>query len=454
MEKTAAFVTLGCKVNQYETDAMKELFAAAGYEIRDFSAPASVYIVNTCTVTSMADHKSRQMIHRARRSNPDAVVAAVGCYVQDAADKLRSDPAIDIVVGNDMKTKIVDIVEEFISAKETERSQIYVPDMKDSVSYEDMKITSSPGHTRAYIKIQDGCNQFCSYCIIPYVRGWVRSRSLEDIVSEASRLTQDGCRELVLTGIHISSYGMDFEHGVKDDEEDYAPFNNSRLIDLIEAVSEVSGVERIRLGSLEPRIITEDFVRRLSGVPQICPHFHLSLQSGCDMTLKRMNRHYSTDMYLEKCGILRRYFDRPAITTDVITGFPGETDEEFETTRRFLEKVRFAGMHIFKYSKREGTRAAVMPDQVPGGTASKRSDILIKLAADMHSEYEDECADQEQDVLIEEETGVNGVSYMTGYSRNYIRCGFESGEITPNMVVKGQIIGKSAQNFVICKIIH
>ena len=451
MKKTVAFCTLGCKVNQYETDAMRGSFEAEGYEVKEFSQEASVYVINTCTVTNMADRKSRQMMHRAKKKNPDGIIVAVGCYVQAAKEQLEEDTLIDLVIGNNMKSQVVQIVEQYIQDnRHTEDRDAYVADIAYSHEYETMHIETVSEHTRAYIKIQDGCNQFCSYCIIPYARGRVRSRKMEDILQEVRNLTANGYKEIVLTGIHISSYGLDFEH-TADEQEDYGPFKNSALIDLIEALSRIEGLERIRLGSLEPRIITENFVRRLCKVPQICPHFHLSLQSGCDETLKRMNRHYTTALYLEKCGILRQYFDRPALTTDVIVGFPGETEEEFAQTERFLETVHFSDMHIFKYSKRRGTKAADMPNQIDPQIQSVRSEKLIALGERMKDDFLEACKDQEQIVLIEEETEIDGTKYMTGHSKNYIRCAFEMDGLVPNMVIKGTINSKLNEEFVFCK---
>ncbi|MBD9001025.1 MAG: tRNA (N(6)-L-threonylcarbamoyladenosine(37)-C(2))-methylthiotransferase MtaB [Coprococcus catus] len=451
MKKTVAFCTLGCKVNQYETDAMRGSFEAEGYEVKEFSQEASVYVINTCTVTNMADRKSRQMMHRAKKKNPDGIIVAVGCYVQAAKEQLEEDTLIDLVIGNNMKSQVVQIVEQYIQDnRHTEDRDAYVADIAHSHEYETMHIETVSEHTRAYIKIQDGCNQFCSYCIIPYARGRVRSRKMEDILQEVRNLTANGYKEIVLTGIHISSYGLDFEH-TADEQEDYGPFKNSALIDLIEALSGIEGLERIRLGSLEPRIITENFVRRLCKVPQICPHFHLSLQSGCDETLKRMNRHYTTALYLEKCGILRQYFDRPALTTDVIVGFPGETEEEFAQTERFLETVHFSDMHIFKYSKRRGTKAADMPNQIDPQIQSVRSEKLIALGERMKDDFLEVCKDQEQIVLIEEETEIDGTKYMTGHSKNYIRCAFEMDGLVPNMVIKGTINSKLNEEFVFCK---
>ena len=451
MKKTVAFCTLGCKVNQYETDAMRGSFEAEGYEVKEFSQEASVYVINTCTVTNMADRKSRQMMHRAKKKNPDGIIVAVGCYVQAAKEQLEEDTLIDLVIGNNMKSQVVQIVEQYIQDnRHTEDRDAYVADIAHSHEYETMHIETVSEHTRAYTKIQDGCNQFCSYCIIPYARGRVRSRKMEDILQEVRNLTANGYKEIVLTGIHISSYGLDFEH-TADEQEDYGPFKNSALIDLIETLSGIEGLERIRLGSLEPRIITENFVRRLCKVPQICPHFHLSLQSGCDETLKRMNRHYTTALYLEKCGILRQYFDRPALTTDVIVGFPGETEEEFAQTERFLETVHFSDMHIFKYSKRRGTKAADMPNQIDPQIQSVRSEKLIALGERMKDDFLEACKDQEQIVLIEEETEIDGTKYMTGHSKNYIRCAFEMDGLVPNMVIKGTINSKLNEEFVFCK---
>lgn len=451
MKKTVAFCTLGCKVNQYETDVMRGSFEAEGYEVKEFSQEASVYVINTCTVTNMADRKSRQMMHRAKKKNPDGIIVAVGCYVQAAKEQLEEDTLIDLVIGNNMKSQVVQIVEQYIQDnRHTEDRDAYVADIAHSHEYETMHIETVSEHTRAYIKIQDGCNQFCSYCIIPYARGRVRSRKMEDILQEVRNLTANGYKEIVLTGIHISSYGLDFEH-TADEQEDYGPFKNSALIDLIEVLSGIEGLERIRLGSLEPRIITENFVRRLCKVPQICPHFHLSLQSGCDETLKRMNRHYTTALYLEKCGILRQYFDRPALTTDVIVGFPGETEEEFAQTERFLETIHFSDMHIFKYSKRRGTKAADMPNQIDPQIQSVRSEKLIALGERMKDDFLEACKDQEQIVLIEEETEIDGTKYMTGHSKNYIRCAFEMDGLVPNMVIKGTINSKLNEEFVFCK---
>lgn len=438
MNNAVAFCTLGCKVNQYETEAMKEKFAAAGYEIRNFSEAADIYIVNTCTVTNIADRKSRQMLHRARKKNPDALIVAVGCYVQTAGDALEKEDVIDVAIGNDLKKDIVDIVAAHLDARQ-ETQACYLNDMTGKRPYENLAIHQMPERTRAQIKIQDGCNQFCTYCIIPYARGRVRSRSPQDILAETERLRAAGCREVVLTGIHISSYGVDFEN------DDY------RLIDLIEDMAKAAPGMHIHLGSLEPGIVTGDFASRLARLPQICPHFHLSLQSGCDATLKRMNRHYTAAMYAEKCDILRAAFDRPSITTDVIVGFPGETEEEFEATRAFLEKIHFADMHIFKYSRRRGTRAAVMPDQVDPKVMAARSDVLTALAEKMHLDYVSACSGMRQIFLPETPQELSGQSYITGYTQNYIRCALPPEGLKTGDFAEIEIGDKTEGEFVFCR---
>lgn len=434
--KSVAFCTLGCKVNQYETDAMEELFQKNGYEIKDFHEEADVYVINTCTVTNMADRKSRQMLHRARKKNPDAVIVAAGCYAQASAEAVEADTAIDLIVGNNCKGQIVSMVEEFMNHQDRAVNLI---DINRAGDYETLGITKVSEHTRAYIKIQDGCNQFCSYCIIPYARGRVRSRKAEDIIEEVSGLAASGYKEIVLTGIHISSYGTDF--------------GNIGLVDLTERLAEIQGIERIRFGSLEPGIVTEEFVRRIAVVPQVCPHFHLSLQSGCEETLKRMNRHYTPEDYKQRCRLLEKYFDRPAFTTDVIVGFPGETEEEFEATEKFLEDIHFAEMHVFKYSPRKGTRAAKMPDQVDESVKTRRSARLLKLAEKMSEDYRNKCADKALEVLAEETVSADGVTCWTGRSREYIKCGIESDKIQSNQVVRCRMTGTKREDFVICEII-
>lgn len=441
--KSVAFCTLGCKVNQYETDAMIELFKKSDYRIVSFSEKADAYIVNTCSVTSMADRKSRQMLHRAKKKNPDSVIVAVGCYVQTAGEALMEDGSIDLIVGNNQKKDIVSIVESFLN----DRKHSYIEDLNHKTEYENLEISTVSEHTRAYIKIQDGCNQFCSYCIIPYARGRVRSRAEEDIVAEVQRLAQHHYKEVVLTGIHISSYGMDFE----GENYNQHPHDGSHLLHLIQSIARVNGVERIRLGSLEPQIITEEFAGALSEIAKLCPHFHLSLQSGCDETLKRMNRHYTADEYRRGCEILRKWFDHPAITTDVIVGFPGETDEEFENCRAFLEEIRFAQMHIFKYSKRQGTRAAVMPDQVDEQIKTKRSDILLALDERLQAEYRSLWAGKKMDILLEEEIQIDGKLWMTGHSREYIRAAIPKTDEQSNDIVTVVPVDLDFKEFMNCE---
>ena len=414
----AALHNLGCKVNAYETEAMQQQLEERGYEIVPFDQKADVYIINTCSVTNIADRKSRQMLHRAKKLNPEAVVVAAGCYVQVASDALKEDDSVDIIVGNNNKARLADILEEYMKDRQGDEGG-YVLDIARAREYEELHVSRLGEHTRAFIKVQDGCNQFCSYCIIPYARGRVRSRKPEDVEAEVKGLVARGYREVVLTGIHLSSYGTEHMEGspVKGGDWDSGP-----LWDLIERIHRVEGLERIRLGSLEPRIITREFAEKLAGLPEFCPHFHLSLQSGCDATLKRMNRHYTTEDYLRRCGILREIFDHPAITTDVIAGFPGETEEEFEETRRFLETVRFYEMHVFKYSKRQGTRAAVMEDQVSEQVKARRSDVLLELEKTMSREYRERFAGSRVSVLFGEAAEIGGKWYMMGHTPQYVRA--------------------------------
>lgn len=427
MGKKAALHNLGCKVNAYETEAMQELLEQAGYEIVPFQEKADVYIINTCTVTNMADRKSRQMLHRARKMNPEAVVAACGCYVQEKPDEAAD--CVDIVIGNNRKKEIVRILEEYENSRDGEKKRPGEP-LKDLVDightkeYEELSLSRTAEHTRAYIKVQDGCNQFCSYCIIPYARGRVRSRSKAHVLEEVQALAVAGYQEVVLTGIHLSSYGID---------------NGEDLLSLILAVHEVEGIRRIRLGSLEPRIITEEFVRTISGLPKMCPHFHLSLQSGCTETLKRMNRRYTAEEYFEKCELLRKYFHEPALTTDVIVGFPGETQEEFEASRAFVDKVDFYETHVFKYSRREGTKAAVMPDQVPEPVKAERSAILLELSKKKQKAYEERLLGTTQEVLIEEEIERDGEIWQVGHTREYVKAGIKSRENLVNQLVPVEI---------------
>ena len=403
--KKAALHNLGCKVNAYETEAMQHLLEEAGYEIVPFTQKADVYVINTCSVTNMADRKSRQMLHKAKKNNPDSIVVAAGCYVQTSEKEVLNDLSVDIVIGNDRKHDLVRLLEEYSldSVNDT------VDDINDGKhDFEELFIDQTKEHTRAFIKVQDGCNQFCSYCIIPYARGRVRSRRFENVIAEVERLAANGFKEVVLTGIHLSSYGVDFEEA-------------TGLLELIQAVNAVKGIERIRLGSLEPKIVTEHFASELSKLDKICPHFHLSLQSGCDATLKRMNRKYTTKEYERGCELLRKYFVHPAITTDVIVGFPGETEEEFEQTKAYLEHIHFYEMHIFKYSRRKGTVADKMADQVDDRVKTVRSNELIRLEEKMSLEYRKLYEKSCMNVLIEEKQLVDGKEYYTGYTMNYIR---------------------------------
>lgn len=409
--RKAALHNLGCKVNSYETEAMQQLLEDAGYEIVSFKEGADVYVINTCSVTNIADRKSRQMLHKAKKMNPDAVVVAAGCYVQAAGEELKKDEAIDLVIGNNKKTELVKMLEAHFAGREADSEQEYILDIGGTSEYENLSIKKIADHTRAFIKVQDGCNQFCSYCIIPYTRGRVRSRKLSDVVQEVAMLVEKGYKEVVLTGIHLSSYGMDFPEEEKAD-----------LLGLIVRLHEIDGLERIRMGSLEPRIVTEEFAKTLSALPKICPHFHLSLQSGCEATLKRMNRHYTPTEYLERCGILRKYFDNPALTTDVIVGFPGETEEEFEETRAFLRNVRFCEMHVFKYSKREGTKAAVMKEQVPEEKKNARSDVLLALDEEMSGAYRDSWLGRNSDILLEDTLQTDNGTYLIGHTKEYLKA--------------------------------
>ena len=512
--KNIAFHNLGCKVNSYETDVMQQILQEKGYNIVPFDQTADIYIVNTCTVTNIADRKSRQMLHRAKQLNPDAVVVAVGCYVQTGLETIEKDGSIDLVVGNNRKKEIAHILEEFLREREQRSGsrefssvaqteppqgtavQVEPPqgiavqaeppqgtavqaeppqgtavqteppqgtavqaepshgtimsgksswstvlqdktlhgaalaDINHPLEYEEMTLKQTAEHTRAYIKIQDGCNQFCSYCAIPYARGRVRSRKQENVIKEIRGLVEAGFKEVVLTGIHISSYGIDFE-GKK------AYSGESGLIGLIERIQEIDGLERIRLGSLEPRIVTEETAERLSVLSKLCPHFHLSLQSGCDAVLRRMNRHYTIGEYYTGVEHLRKYFDNPAVTTDIIVGFPGETEEEFAETKAFLEKVRFYEMHIFKYSRREGTAAASMPGQVPEQTKTQRSNILLAMEKQQSAEFRRRYIGGEAEVLLEEEKEIGGEVYLIGHTKDYVKAAVKKGRgLRTNETVK------------------
>ena len=452
--KSVALHNLGCKVNADEMDVMQQMLQENGYKIVPFDATADIYIINTCTVTNIADRKSRQMLHRAKKQNPDAVVVAVGCYVQTGRETIEKDDCIDLAIGNNKKKELLPILEEFLKERETggqdkTLGDVTIPDLAQPVSYEEMQLKATGGHTRAYIKIQDGCNQFCSYCIIPYVRGRIRSRAPEEVLEEIEHLAEQGCKEVVLTGIHLSSYGKDWEQETASDGR----LNGVPLLQLIQRIDKIKGICRIRLGSLEPRIMTEAFVTELAKVEKLCPHFHLSLQSACDETLKRMNRKYTIEEYMEGCERLRKAFDRPALTTDVIVGFPGETEEEFETTYENLKKLNLYEMHIFKYSRRRGTRAEQMPNQIPEPVKTLRSDRLLELTAEQKKRYEDSFCGEIQRVLVEEcldtekkrlaegcrEEAEAGKQWYVGHTERYQRVTLQSERDVRNQIV--EVIG-------------
>lgn len=440
--KKVALHNLGCKVNSYEVEVMQQQLLENGYEIVPFEEKADVYIVNTCSVTNIADRKSRQMLHKAKKENPEAIIVAAGCYVQTRPQEEILADGVDLLLGNDKKNSVVELLDSYFDGIEGE--QEYVIDIESARQYENMNLQKTMDHTRAYIKVQDGCNQFCSYCIIPFSRGRVRSRKMENAVKEIAALCKEGYREFVLTGIHLSSYGLDFAGDVPD-KNDW--LKHSKLIELIEEIAKIPGVERIRLGSFEPRIITEDFVTRLARIPSICPHFHLSLQSGCDETLKRMNRHYTAAEYMESVKLIRDIFFRergfiPAITTDVIVGFPGETKEEFEVCYEFLKRVEFYETHIFKYSKRKGTRAAVMPRQLTDHEKTERSKVLQKLNKENKERYIKSICDARDyvsELLVEETVEIEGKKYQIGCTREYIRAVIECEEDLTGKVIKGRI---------------
>ena len=420
--KKAALHNLGCKVNAYETEAMQQMLETAGYEIVDFHEPADVYVINTCSVTNMADRKSRQMLHRAKKQNPEAVVVAAGCYVQTKEEEAVADEAIDIIIGNNKKHELVTKLDEYFRDHGKIDAVLDINDKNQE--FEELYLDKPSEHTRAFIKVQDGCNQFCSYCIIPYARGRVRSRKMDSVLEEVNRLAENGYKEVVLTGIHLSSYGIE---------------TGESLLHLIQEIHKVEGIRRIRLGSLEPKVVTEEFASELSKLEKICPHFHLSLQSGCDATLQRMNRKYTTAEYEAGCQILRKYFEHPAITTDVIVGFPGETEEEFAQTKEFLERIHFYEMHIFKYSKRQGTRAAVMKDQIPENIKTERSNQLLELDAKMSEEFRAYYLGREEEVLFEEEAQIDGNNYYVGYTKEYIKVAKVSNDAIDNELLSGTL---------------
>ena len=431
--KKAAFHNLGCKVNSYELDIMRQILLEEGYEEVPFHEQADVYVINTCTVTNIADRKSRQMLHRAKKQNREAVVIAAGCYAETDPERVEKDEAIDLVIGNNRKSEIGTILREYLENREKLRNQEKNPgqeqhyieqfrqDLTCSPVYEDMQL-EAPGHTRAFIKIQDGCNQFCSYCIIPYARGRIRSRDKGEILRETERLAAGGIREIVLTGIHVSSYGLDRESGAGTRFDPGK--SGAALLDLLQDLSAVEGLERIRLSSLEPRIMTESFISALASMNKVCPHFHLSLQSGCDETLRRMNRHYTTEEYMRSVRLLRQYYDRPALTTDVIVGFPGETEEEFETTCAFLENISFYEIHVFRYSRRNGTVAAKRKDQIPEPVKAVRSDRLLGMTAAQAAAYRGQFAGENDTLLLEEICDHKGVRYWTGNTSRYVTGAF------------------------------
>ena len=430
MKKRAALHNLGCKVNAYETEAMRQLLEEDGYEIVPFEPGADVYVINTCTVTNIADRKSRQMLHKARKMNPDAIVVAAGCYVETADGGVEKDPAIDIILGNNQKNQLVSVIRDFEQKRAGKRAEepsgvmTKKIDINHTKEYENLIIDRTENRTRADIKVQDGCNQFCTYCIIPFARGRVRSRDTQDVLQEVRALAASGCQEIVLTGIHLSSYGVDLGESMD-------------LTALIEAVHEVDGISRIRLGSLEPGIVTEKFAYTLAELPKVCPHFHLSLQSGCDTVLKRMNRRYTSGEFREKCELLREAFTLPALTTDVIVGFPGETEEEFAVTEEFLRQIKLYETHIFKYSKRQGTRAAVMPDQVDEQVKAFRSERLIALGEENRLAFEESWMGREAEILFEEKNTIAGKEYFTGYTKEYIRAAVLADRDYANETVRG-----------------
>lgn len=415
MGNKVALHNLGCKVNAYEIEAMQQLLEEAGYEIVPFEPGADIYVINTCTVTNIADRKSRQMLHKAKKMNPEAIVVATGCYVQTGGEKLEKDEAIDLVLGNNQKINIVEALAEYAENKPGHGS--HVIKINQTKEYEELSIDHTAEHVRAYIKVQDGCNQFCTYCIIPYARGRVRSRNIESVLKEVRALAEKGYKEVVLTGIHLSSYGVDFPEEKKE-----------TLLSLIRAVHEIEGIRRICLGSLEPGIVTREFAEGIAALPKVCPHFHLSLQSGCDETLERMNRRYRSGEYRERCELLREVYGNPALTTDVIVGFPQESEEEFRKSYDFVDSIRFYETHIFKYSRRQGTKAAAMDGQLTEAEKSFRSEKMIELHHRHAGDYEKSMLGKNLEVLIEEEYTKDGRTWYLGHSREYIKTAVPKSE--------------------------
>ena len=464
--RTIAFHNLGCKVNSYETDAMAQKCIEKGYKTVDFEQKADIYVVNTCSVTNIADRKSRQMLHKAKKQNPDSVVVAVGCFVQANPEEVAKDEAIDLIVGNNRKKDLFEILEEFLKQKDLsneggkEKKQDDTSVSKDlegstitdvqHCDYEELKINKSEEHSRVFVKIQDGCDRYCTYCIIPYVRGNLRSRKPEDVVEEIKEIVANGYREVVITGIHLSSYGKDF---LKDGKPslDYSG-NADYLIGLLKDINEIDGIERIRIGSFEPMILTEDFVANLSRISKLCPHFHISLQSGCDSVLMRMNRHYNTEEFFEKTVLLRKYFPGCAITTDVIVGFPGETEEEFNTTYEYLKKIRFFETHIFPYSRRKGTIADKMPGQLTMNEKKERVSKLLDLDAKLSTEFRKSKLGEETDVIIEETKTVNGREYVVGHTPEYIMTALEIEKESLDLI--GQNVPVRLENMLTDEIVY
>ncbi len=435
--KKIAFHNLGCKVNSYETDAMKRELAERGCVIVPFEEKADIYIINTCSVTNIADRKSRQMISRARKNNPEAFIVATGCYAETRKTSELENECADLYVGNNLKGNIANIITDNYEILKT-GSKVIRDEAIDN-RYDDMLIERADEHTRAFIKIQDGCNQFCTYCIIPFARGRVRSRRKDDIINEVKMLASNGYKEIVVTGIHISSYGSDFTDENKKKCADR--FEPELLLEVIKSINEVEGVERIRLGSLEPRIMSEDFVKNLSEITKLCPHFHLSLQSGCNSTLKRMNRHYDCDEFYERVNLLRKYFNHPGITTDIIVGFPGETKEEFQETKTYLEKIQFYETHIFKYSKRAGTIAASLPNQLTEKEKAERSDELEAMERCISSEFRRFYLGKTLPVLFEEEKEFDNGKYMIGHTPEYVKVAVQTDTIKENTLADVKVTG-------------
>ena len=465
--KRVAFHNLGCKVNSYELDIMRQKMEEHGYISVPFEEEAEVYVINTCTVTNIADRKSRQMIHKAKKRNPDAVVIAVGCYVETDPARVGTDSSIDLAIGNNKKAQIAELLDEFLAGiggvKENAGGESQeeagsldrrtlggrtMTDLTHRPDYEDMQL-EDPGHTRAFVKIQDGCNQFCTYCIIPYARGRIRSRRPGEILKEIRTIADKGIREVVLTGIHVSSYGLEWDaqtDAVKFDPEKSGAY----LLDLMDRIRGIEGIERIRLSSLEPRIMTESFVRGIAAMPEVCPHFHLSLQSGCNATLRRMNRHYTTEEFLESVKLLRRYYENPAVTTDVIVGFPGESNAEFEETVKFLEEVNFYEMHVFKYSVRKGTAAAAMPVQIPEPVKSARSDILLEMTQRQSEQFREQFIGKQDELLLEEKAqmpfGLCWRGHTKRYVEGYILCEGDPGaKMEEGQLISGVFTGAAAR---------